>query len=42
MEHLTEVQKKAYIIADNKLALDAGWDDELLALEIQGLKDFRF
>lgn len=42
VEHLTEAQKKAYIIADNKLALDAGWDDELLALEIQGLKDLDF
>lgn len=42
VEHLTETQKKAYIIADNKLALDAGWDDELLALEIQGLKDLDF
>lgn len=42
VEHLTEVQKKAYIIADNKLALDAGWDDELLGLEIQGLKDLDF
>jgi DNA modification methylase len=42
VEHLTEAQKKAYILADNKLALDAGWDNELLALEIQGLKDLDF
>lgn len=42
VEHLTEAQKKAYIIADNKLALDAGWDDEMLALEIEGLKDLDF
>jgi DNA modification methylase len=42
VEHLTDAQKKAYIIADNKLALDAGWDEELLALEIQGLKDLDF
>lgn len=35
---LSEAQKKAYIIADNKLALNAGWDDELLAIEIEGLK----
>jgi DNA modification methylase len=42
VDHLTDAQKKAYIIADNKLALDAGWDDELLALEIQGLKDLDF
>jgi len=32
--HLTDAQKRAYIIADNKLALNAGWDDELLALEL--------
>jgi DNA modification methylase len=36
---LSESQKKAYIIADNKLALNAGWDDELLKLELAGLKD---
>jgi DNA modification methylase len=36
---LSESQKKAYIIADNKLALNAGWDDELLKLELSGLKD---
>lgn len=40
--HLTETQKKAYVIADNKLALNAGWDDELLALEIEDLKDENF
>ena len=34
LAHLTETQKKAYIIADNKLALNGGWDDELLALEL--------
>jgi hypothetical protein len=37
--HLTEIQKRAYIIADNKLALNAGWDEQMLALEIQDLKD---
>lgn len=37
-EYLTEAQKKAYIIADNKLALNAGWDNELLAVEISDLK----
>jgi DNA modification methylase len=36
--HLTETQKRAYIIADNKLALNAGWDAELLKLELQELK----
>ena len=37
--HLDEHQKRAYIIADNKLALNAGWDDEMLSLEIGDLKD---
>jgi DNA modification methylase len=40
--HLTEAQKKAYILADNKLALNAGWDDELLRLELQSLDDLDF
>ena len=35
LDHLTEAQKRAYVIADNKLAELAGWDDELLALEFQ-------
>jgi DNA modification methylase len=39
---LTEVQKKAYIIADNKLALNAGWNDEILKLEIAELKNAGF
>lgn len=34
---MTETQKKAYIIADNKLALNSGWDTELLSLEISQL-----
>jgi DNA modification methylase len=42
VEHLTEAQKKAYIIADNKLALDAGWDEEMLAVELENLKDMDF
>ncbi len=37
IETMTEAQKRAYIIADNKLALNAGWDEELLALELQGV-----
>lgn len=37
LEHLTENQRKAYVIADNKLALNAGWDMELLSLEMNGL-----
>lgn len=36
--HLSEAQKRAYIIADNKLALNAGWDETLLALELADLK----
>lgn len=39
---LTETQRKAYIIADNRLALNAGWDDEMLKLEIADLKDADF
>ena len=39
---LTEAQIKAYIIADNKLALNAGWDEELLKIELQDLKDNDF
>tara|TARA_B110000046_G_scaffold75627_1_gene83740 strand:+ start:2056 stop:2676 length:621 start_codon:yes stop_codon:yes gene_type:complete len=42
LKGLTNVQRKAYIIADNKLALNAGWDDELLALELASLKDEAF
>lgn len=42
LSHLTEAQKRAYIIADNKLALNAGWDDELLALELGELGDLGF
>ena len=42
IEHLTEAQKKAYILADNRLALSAGWDDELLALEFADLKELGF
>lgn len=36
--HLTEAQRRAYIIADNKLSLNAGWDDDLLAVEIADLQ----
>ena len=42
LEHLTETQKKAFIIADNKIAMNAGWDDELLALELKDLDDVMF
>lgn len=40
--HLTEAQKKAYIIADNKLALNAGFDDEILRIEFEALKELDF
>lgn len=41
--HLTDVQKKAYILADNRLALDAGWDEEMLGVELKELKvDYNF
>jgi len=42
LSHLSEAQKRAYVIADNKLALNAGWDDELLAVELRDLKDSDF
>ncbi|MCH8212647.1 MAG: ParB N-terminal domain-containing protein, partial [Proteobacteria bacterium] len=37
LDHMTEAQKRAYVIADNKLAENAGWDEELLAVELQYL-----
>jgi ParB family transcriptional regulator, chromosome partitioning protein len=40
--HLTEAQKRAYVIADNRLALDAGWDNEMLRIEIGELQDEGF
>lgn len=39
LQNLTDAQKKAYVIADNKLALNAGWDEEMLAVEIEELLD---
>ena len=38
VDYLTEAQKKAYILADNRMALDAGWDEELLRVEIEALQ----
>ena len=35
--HLTEAQRRAYVIADNRLALDAGWDNDMLKIELQDL-----
>lgn len=40
--HLTETQRRAYIIADNKLSLNAGWDDEMLAIELSELQGADF
>lgn len=40
--HLTDAQKKAYVIADNKLALNAGWDDDMLAIELKELNEADF
>lgn len=42
VEDLTETQKRAYILADNKLALDAGWDDAILKAELNFLKEVNF
>lgn len=41
-DYLTDAQKKAYILADNRLALDAGWDEELLRIEIEALQGADF
>ena len=42
LAHLSETQKRAYIIADNKLALNAGWDEEMLGLELAELREDDF
>lgn len=42
LTHLTPAQKKAYVIADNKLALNAGWDDEMLKVELGELREEDF
>ena len=42
LSHLTEAERRAYVLADNKLALNAGWDKETLAIELQGLIDLDF
>ena len=39
LSHLNAAQRRAYVIADNKLALNAGWDREVLAVELQALID---
>lgn len=42
VDEMTEAQKKAYIIADNRLALDAGWDEEMLKVEMEALQGMDF
>lgn len=42
IEYLTEAQKRAYILADNKLAEDAGWDEEMLKIELEALQEMSF
>jgi DNA modification methylase len=42
LSHLTAAQRRAYVLADNKLALNAGWDDDLLRLELGELRDEGF
>jgi ParB-like chromosome segregation protein Spo0J len=42
LAHLTETQRRAYVIADNKLAMNAGWDEELLGLELADLREVDF
>jgi hypothetical protein len=42
LAHMSEAQKRAYVLADNQLALNAGWDDELLRLELADLSELGF
>ncbi len=42
LSHLSAAERRAYVIADNKLALNAGWDNDILAIELQGLIDLDF
>lgn len=42
LSHLNETERRAYVLADNKLALNAGWDKEILAIELQALIDLDF
>ncbi len=42
LSHLSEAERRAYVLADNKLALNAGWDQEMLAIELQGLMELDF
>jgi hypothetical protein len=42
LSHLSDIQKRAYVIADNKIALNSAWDNQLLELEIADLKEVGF
>src|ERR1043166_686750 len=42
LSHMSKEQVRAYVLADNKLALEAGWDRDMLAIELQGLVDLNF
>ena len=42
VDYLTEAQKKAYILADNRFALDAGWDEDMLRVEMEALQGMDF
>lgn len=42
LSHLSEAERRAYVLADNQLAAKAGWDRDLLAIELQGLLDLNF
>lgn len=42
LSHLSAAERRAYVLADNKLALNAGWDTEILAIELQALMDLEF
>jgi len=42
LSHLSDSELRAYVLADNKLALNAGWDRDILAIELQGLVDLEF
>ena len=42
LDHLSDAQRRAYILADNKLALDSGWDEDLLSAELERLQEDEF
>jgi len=42
LDHLSETQRRALVLADNRLAMNAGWDEEMLRVELQALKEESF